>query len=100
MLELEQEQEYDNIEYIEVKRKVFCKERTCKLKIRSGYKYNNREERKIARKIEQLTKELNRKKGTNYPINKYEFNKMRIDYLNSKIGYKYNQEFEKRDLYG
>jgi len=98
-MELEQEQEYNNIEYIEVKKKVFCKERTSKLKIRRNYKYN-REERIIARKIEQLTKALNRNKGTPYPINKYEFNKMRIDYLNSKIGYKYNQEFEKRDLNG
>ena len=83
MLELEQEQEYDNIEYIEVKKKVFCRERTSKLKIRRNYKYNNKEEKQIARKIEQLTKGLNRHKGTDYPINKYEYCKMKIDYLNS-----------------
>ena len=97
-------QEFDNvkdyIEYIELRdkpQKVFCRERTSQLKIRKNYKYNTAREKQIARRIMRLVREINRKKGTAYPINKYEHYKMRINWLNSQIGWKYNNEFERRE---
>jgi len=98
--------EFDNmkdyIEYIELRddkpRKIFCSKRTSQLKIRKNYKYNTAREKQIARKIMGLAREMNRKEGTDYPVNKYEHYKMRINWLNSMIGWKYNNEFEKREV--
>ena len=58
----------------------------------------NKEERIVARKIEQLTKYLNKRKGTTYQINKKEHIEMRINWLNSSIGWKYNNIFEKKEM--
>ena len=100
---LKELQEFDNvnsyIEYVELRdkpQKIFCSKRTTQLKIRKNYKYNTARERQIARKIMGLTREMNRKEGTDYPIRKYEHYKMRINWLNSMIDWKYNNIFERR----
>ena len=100
---LKELQEFDSVnkylEFVELRdkpQKVFCRDRHTQLKIRKNYKYNTAREKQIARKIRGLVREVNRKVGTDYPINKYEHYKMRINWLNSQIGWKYNNIFEMR----